>query len=63
MNKEEARKKIRGPVVPVITPFKSNFELDLEALSENVQFLLDGGMRMGRGVLLAGGAGLSLIHI
>jgi len=57
MNKEEARKRIRGPVVPVITPFKSDFELDLEVLRENVQFLLDGGMRMGRGVLLAGGAG------
>ena len=30
MDAEEAKKRLRGPFVPMITPFKPNLELDLE---------------------------------
>jgi hypothetical protein len=29
MDREEARKKLRGPFVAMITPFKRNLDLDL----------------------------------
>lgn len=57
MDKTEIINRLRGPVVPIITPFMENLELDLETLRENVQFLLDKGMKNGYGVMLTGGAG------
>ena len=57
MDGSEAIKKLRGPVVPVITPFQDDLGLDLALLRDNIQFMLDRGFGMGNGVLLAGGAG------
>jgi len=53
MDVEEARKRLRGPFVPMITPFKPSLELDLESFRENVRFLLNKGVRTGKGVLMA----------
>jgi len=53
MDVEEARRKLRGPFVPMMTPFKPNLELDLEGFRKNVRFLLNSGFRTGRGVLMA----------
>jgi len=57
MDVDEARKKLRGPFVPMVTPFKPNLELDLEGLRENVRFLLKSGFRTGQGVLMGAVAG------
>ncbi len=52
MDVDEARRKLRGPFVPMITPFKPDLELDLEGFRRTVRFLLDSGIRTGRGVLM-----------
>ena len=57
MNVQEAKALFRGPMVSVATPFTSGFELDLETLHENIRFMIDRGMRTGRGVLLVAAAG------
>ena len=41
--------KLRGPTVIAMTPFKDNYELNLEALQENTQFIIDGGIGNGKG--------------
>jgi len=53
----EAKALFRGPMVSVATPFTSDYALDLAALQENIRFMMDGGMRTGRGVLLVAAAG------
>jgi len=54
---EEIRNWLCGPMVAVATPFTEDFELDLEALQANIRFMIEGGMRLGQGTLLVGGAG------
>jgi 4-hydroxy-tetrahydrodipicolinate synthase len=44
-------------VVAVATPFTDDYGLDLDALRENVEFMVERGVRHGQGVLLVGGAG------
>jgi 4-hydroxy-tetrahydrodipicolinate synthase len=44
-------------MVSVATPFTPDFRLDLDALQENIRFMIDRGMRTGRGVLLVAAAG------
>ena len=48
---------LRGPMVAVATPFKEDFELDLDALRDNIRFMIDRGVKTGQGSLLVGGAG------
>ncbi|HJM53321.1 MAG TPA: dihydrodipicolinate synthase family protein [Dehalococcoidia bacterium] len=48
---------LRGPMVAVATPFTEDFELDLDALQDNIRFMVDGGVKTGQGSLLVGGAG------
>jgi dihydrodipicolinate synthase/N-acetylneuraminate lyase len=57
MNGEEAKATFRGPMVSVATPMTDDDQLDLDTLCENIQFMLDHGIRHGRGVLLVGAAG------
>lgn len=57
MNLEECKEKIVGPYVALITPFKADYKLDLEGLSENVRFHMKSGIKEGRGMFLAAGAG------
>jgi 4-hydroxy-tetrahydrodipicolinate synthase len=43
--------------VAVATPFKEDFSLDLDALRDNVRFMIRGGIRTGQGALLVAAAG------
>ena len=54
---EKAREWLVGPMVAVATPFKEDYSLDLDALRDNIRFMIDGGVRTGNGTLLVGGAG------
>ena len=56
MKPQELKERLRGAVVTLITPFRADFELDLDGLRENTRFIIDSGVRTGKGVLLAGGA-------
>ncbi|MBS3766173.1 dihydrodipicolinate synthase family protein [Candidatus Bipolaricaulota bacterium] len=57
MQPQEAKQKLKGPCIPVITPFNEDYSLDLDSLEANVNYLLDHGISQGRGFLLIGGAG------
>ena len=51
------REWLRGAVVAVPTPFHDDFSLDLDALRENIEIMIERGVRTGDGVLLVAGAG------
>ncbi len=57
MTVEEAKRRWKGPVVPVLTIFQDDLSLDLEGLRGNIRYLLDAGARVGNTVLLVCGAG------
>jgi 4-hydroxy-tetrahydrodipicolinate synthase len=50
------RSWLRGPVVAVPTPLTEDLELDLGALRENIELMVERGVRRGEGVLLVAGA-------
>lgn len=53
----EAKARWQGSVIPLVTPFQQNGELDLASLRENVRWLLDRGARLGNTVFLVAGSG------
>jgi dihydrodipicolinate synthase/N-acetylneuraminate lyase len=57
MNRESARDRLRGCYVTIPTMFSDDHQLavDLPAIQRHVRFVIDGGIRAGTGVLLAGG--------
>ncbi|MBM3801071.1 MAG: dihydrodipicolinate synthase family protein [Acidimicrobiia bacterium] len=56
-DRERARSRLAGCYVTVPTMFRDpDLEVDYAATRRNVRFLLDGGIRLGTGVLLAVGA-------
>ncbi len=57
MTNPEVKQWLRGPMVAVATPFTEDFALDLDALRDNVEFMVAHGVHTGQGVLLVGGAG------
>jgi 4-hydroxy-tetrahydrodipicolinate synthase len=57
MNTAEVKATLRGPMVPVLTHYKSDLTIDADAIRENVRALVGRGLVRGQGVLLAGGAG------
>ena len=57
MDREEAKRKLKGPFVPMITPFKQSLDLDPEGFRRNIKFLLRSGMNTGNGVLMGAVAG------
>ncbi|MEA3408615.1 MAG: dihydrodipicolinate synthase family protein [Chloroflexota bacterium] len=57
MEISEAKQLFRGPMISVVTPFTADFELDLDALKENIRFMIDHGLGTGHGVLLVAAAG------
>ena len=57
MKPEQIRSWLRGPVVAVATPFKEDFSLDLDALRDNIRFMIRGGIKTGQGSLLVAAAG------
>ncbi|HEX4372022.1 MAG TPA: dihydrodipicolinate synthase family protein, partial [Puia sp.] len=40
----DLREQLRGTGVALITPFKSNFEIDYDALSKVIDFIITGGV-------------------
>ncbi|HPO82460.1 MAG TPA: dihydrodipicolinate synthase family protein [bacterium] len=48
--------KIRGVVVVMITPFKEDYELDEDGLRRLTRFLIDSGIKEGKGVLVPAGS-------
>ena len=57
MDIDEVKKKIRGPMIPVITSLNKDLSIDTSAIKEEVNFLIEHGIKEGQGVLLAAGAG------
>ena len=57
MKFEDVKEKLRGPMVAMVTPFKPNFDLDLDGLKANTRYLIENGIKNGSGVLLSAGAG------
>ena len=57
MEPDQMRAWLCGPMVAVATPFTEDYDLDLEALRDNIRFMIDRGVRTGQGSLLVGGAG------
>ena len=57
MNREQAIKRLHGAYVTIPTIFQDeDLELDLPAIREHVQFLLDGGLAVENAAFLSGGA-------
>ena len=56
MDPKNIRDWLRGPMIPMATPFTEDFQLDLEAFSYNVNFTIEHGVKTGNGALLVGGA-------
>ena len=46
MNLIEIRNSISGPVFPIVTPFKKNFEIDFGCIRKYIDFLYFGGARI-----------------
>ncbi len=57
MEPDQMRSWLCGPMVAVATPFTEDLALDLDALQDNIRFMIDRGVRTGQGSLLVGGAG------
>ena len=56
MEPAQLQKKIGGVLVVMTTPFTPSFEVDIEGLKKNVQFLIESGIRTGSGALVAVGS-------
>jgi len=56
MKYDELRGKIRGVVVVMITPFKSNYEVDEDGVRKLTRHLIDNGVKTGYGVLVPAGS-------
>jgi dihydrodipicolinate synthase/N-acetylneuraminate lyase len=46
------KQELRGPAALVMAPFRADLSLDREALARNIRFMVDGGLRTGRGFLI-----------
>ena len=57
MTPADARRTICGPLIPVITHYRDDLSVAHDAIRENVEYVVDRGVRTGSGVLLAAGAG------
>jgi len=53
---EELKEIIKGVAVVMVTPFKENCEVDYEGLRKLTRFLIDSGMREGKGMLIPAGS-------
>jgi 4-hydroxy-tetrahydrodipicolinate synthase len=54
---QQVKERWRGVVVPLVTPFKANGDINLDALRTNVRWILDQGARQGNTIFLAAGSG------
>lgn len=48
----ETKELLRGPAALVMTPFHQDLSLNLEALTQNIRYMTDAGLRRGRGFLV-----------
>lgn len=55
MKHEEFKQKFGEVIVVMTTPFKSNYELDIEGVREHTRYIIDNGLK-GRGVLIPTGS-------
>lgn len=53
MDLEEIKSNLRGPAIAMITPMKQNFDLDTEGIRALTRYLIDNGIKRGRGILMA----------
>ena len=53
----EARRRWRGVVAPIVTPFADDLSVDLPALRSNLRLLFDRGAVAGNTILLVAGSG------
>jgi hypothetical protein len=56
-NEDNARGILCGPMVLVTGHYADDLSLDSGALEQNIEYLIEHGIRMGKGCLLIGGAG------
>ncbi len=54
---EEVKEKIRGPSILGITIFNDSYELNIEALKENIRFSMDSGISNGKGHIICPSGG------
>jgi len=55
--KSDVHKILCGPMIPVVTHYNRDLSLDLAGLKDNLQYLMQHGIRNGSGCFLIGGAG------
>ena len=53
----ELRRRWQGVLIPLVTPFREDLSMDMDALAANVRWLLEKGARIGNTVFLAAGSG------
>ena len=46
------KQELRGPAALVMTPFNDDLSLNLSALRDNIRYIMDGGLRTGRGHII-----------
>lgn len=56
MDYEKVRAKVKGILVVMTTPFKDNYELDIEGVKKHTRFLIEKGLVSGAGVLVPTGS-------
>lgn len=49
---EKIKNDIRGPSVLAMAPFKPDYDLDTDALKEEIDFIIEGGIRRGNGHII-----------
>jgi len=49
---KEVKERIRGPSILGVTIFNDSYELNIEALKENIRFSMDGGISNGKGHII-----------
>lgn len=52
MDWDLVKSELRGPAALVMAPFRDDLSLDTVALAKNVRYIVDGGLRTGRGFLI-----------
>ncbi len=52
MDWDQVKQDLRGPAALVMAPFRKDLSLDTEALARNVRFIVDGGLKRGRGFIV-----------
>jgi 4-hydroxy-tetrahydrodipicolinate synthase len=57
MTRDDAKRRWRGVVIPLVTPFREDGSIDVTALRHNVEWLLERGARTGNTIFLAAGSG------